>query len=158
MDELSLPIVGIDFANDDKSKSNRRFELMQCNRGDRLDLVPEPKNKFDEHAIAVFSPNGIQVGYLPSERAPYVGTRMRREPHAAIFQGMTEAVGFVRIRFGGGAPTLPAEAAAARPSSVEEDVDQDGGLRLTRQRRDGVFDDQFDDDRDRRIEGFDWGA
>lgn len=158
MDELSLPIVGIDFANADKAKTNRRFELMQCDRGNRLDLIPEPKNKFDEHAIAVFSANGIQVGYLPSDRAPYIGTRMRREPCAAIFQGMTEAVGFVRIRFGGDAPTLPDETAITGLAQVIEEVDEDGGLRLTRKPKTGAFDDQFDDDRDHWIEGFDWGA
>ena len=33
MDELSLAIVGIDYPNDDKSKSNRRMELMLTTPG-----------------------------------------------------------------------------------------------------------------------------
>ena len=58
MDELTLAVVGIDFANTDKSKSNRRFELMACNPGDRVELVLEPQNKHDENAVAVFSVRG----------------------------------------------------------------------------------------------------
>lgn len=150
MDELTLAVVGIDFANDDKSKSNRRFELMACNPGDRIDLLPEPKNEHDKNAVAVFSAGGIQVGYLTAERAPYIGGRMKREPYIAVFQGLVESAGYIRIRFGGGAPTLPTAAPPSPPAQVYQDVDDQGDVRITRQSIDHGF---YPDP-----EGPEWGA
>jgi hypothetical protein len=76
--------------------------------GEPVELVPEPKNKYDSNAIAVISPRGGQIGYLSAERAPYIGGRMSRgEDAVAIFQGMGGGSALVRVRFGGGGPTLP---------------------------------------------------
>jgi hypothetical protein len=47
MTELSLAVVGIDFPNPDKSRSNRRFEIALCRPGDPVELRPEPKNPAD---------------------------------------------------------------------------------------------------------------
>jgi hypothetical protein len=44
MDELTTSIVGIDFPNEDKSKSNRRMECMLCAPGDVVELRLEPTN------------------------------------------------------------------------------------------------------------------
>lgn len=107
MDELTLSVVGIDFPNADRSRSNRRMELLLCAPGDPVDLRREPKNPHDANAVAVFSSRGVQVGYLSAERAPLIGRRMQQEEHAAIFQGLVGSMGYVRIRFGGGLPTLP---------------------------------------------------
>lgn len=83
--------------------------------GAPIELVPEPKNKHDSNAVAVFSSQGVQLGYLNAERAPYIGGRMSRgEDVVAIFQGMDGGSAFVRVRFGGGAPTLPQASAPAR--------------------------------------------
>lgn len=150
MDELTLAVVGIDFANTDKSKSNRRFELMACNPGDRVELVLEPQNKHDENAVAVFSASGIQVGYLTSLRAPFIGGRMKREPYIAVFQGLVESAGYIRIRFGGGMPTLPAAVPSPPPAQVYQDVDDQGEVRITRQSIDHGF---YPDP-----EGPEWGA
>ncbi len=107
MQELTLAVVGIDFPNADGS--NRRSEAMMTLPGDPVELLPEPKNKHDSNAIAVVSPRGIQLGYINAERAPYIGGRMSRgEDVAAIFQGLDGASAFIRVRFGGGVPTLPA--------------------------------------------------
>ena len=38
MDELTTSIVGIDFPNEDKTKSNRRMECMMCAPGDPVEL------------------------------------------------------------------------------------------------------------------------
>ena len=38
--ELSLAVVGIDFPNPDKSRSNRRFEIALCRPGDPVELGP----------------------------------------------------------------------------------------------------------------------
>lgn len=149
MNELTLPIVGIAFDNDDSSKSNRRFELKLLDPGARLDLVPEPKNAFDRNAIAVFSPNAIQVGYLPADRAAWVGMRMEREGYVALFQGLSDHYGFVRIRFGGEAPTLPVPKAAA-PANIIQDIDEQGEPRVIRQ---DIPDDFYPD-----TDGPEWGA
>jgi hypothetical protein len=116
MDELTLAVVGIDFPNTDKSKSNRRMELMLCVPGDPVDLRREPKNPHDANAVAVFSGRGVQMGYLSAERAPLIGRRMQQEEHLAVFQALTGSMGYVRIRFGGGAPTLPAPGDAETPA------------------------------------------
>ncbi len=50
MDELTTSIVGIDFPNEDASKSNRRMECMMCAPGDLVELRFEPMNPFDENA------------------------------------------------------------------------------------------------------------
>ena len=50
MDELTTSIVGIDFPNEDKSKSNRRMECMLCAPGDAVELRLEPTNPFDDNA------------------------------------------------------------------------------------------------------------
>jgi hypothetical protein len=117
MQELTLAVVGIDFPNGDGS--NRRSEAMMTLPGEPVALSPEPKNKHDSNAIAVISPRGVQIGYLSAERAPYIGGRMSRgEDLEAIFQGVDGGLAFIRVRFGGGAPTLPTTAREASPASV----------------------------------------
>jgi hypothetical protein len=123
MKELTLAVVGIDHPNADKARTNRRSELMMTIPGDRVDLRPEPRNPHDSHAIGVWSARGVQVGYLTAERAPWIGGRMNAgEEVEAIFQGLAGAAGYIRVRFGGGAPTLPAgEPRIARPTPSGED-------------------------------------
>jgi hypothetical protein len=106
MRELTLAVVGIDFPNADGS--NRRSEAMMTLPGTPVSLVPEPRNSHDANAVAVIGSRGVQIGYLSAERAPYVGGRLRRgEAVTAIFQGMDRGAAFIRVRFGGGIPTLP---------------------------------------------------
>lgn len=107
MRQQSLAIVGIDYPN--KRGPGRRFELEICAPGEPIDLVPEPKNQFDEHAIAVFSCRGIQLGYLKSERAVFIGTLWRQgHTTTAIFQALDTTCGWLRVAFDGQMPTLPA--------------------------------------------------
>jgi hypothetical protein len=75
VDERSLAVVGIGFANADRG--NLMFELLLCIRGEPVELRPEPKNKHDRRAIAVFSKRGIPIGYITAERAPLIGQRLR---------------------------------------------------------------------------------
>jgi hypothetical protein len=107
MDELTTSIVGIDFPNDDKSKSNRRMECMLCAPGDPVELRPEPKNPFDSNAVAIWSERGVQLGYVSAERAPLIGKRMGQDEVTAVFQAIHGSGAYIRIRFGGGLPTLP---------------------------------------------------
>lgn len=116
MDELTLNVVGIDFPNADKSRSNRRMELLLCKPGEPVALRREPMNPHDANAVAVFSMRGVQMGYLSAERAPFIGRRMQQEPYEIIFQALTGSLAYVRIRFGGGSPTLPEPADSPPPS------------------------------------------
>jgi hypothetical protein len=88
MDELTTSVVGIDFPNEDKSKSNRRMECMLCAPGDVVELRLEPKNPFDANAVAIFSDRGTQLGYVSAERAPLIGKRMKEDDATAVFQAM----------------------------------------------------------------------
>lgn len=125
MQELTLTVVGIDFPNADGS--NRRSEALMTVPGEAVALLPEPKNRHDGNAIAVIGPRGVQIGYLSAERAPYIGGRMGRgEGVAAIFQGIDGAVGYVRVRFGGGVPTLPSPSPSHQPPAVRAPHDPDG--------------------------------
>jgi hypothetical protein len=108
MDELTTSIVGIDFPNEDKSKSNRRMECMLCAPGDAVELRLEPTNPYDENAVAIFSERGTQLGYVSAERAPLIGKRMKEGETIAVFQAMHGSGAYIGIRFGGGVPTLPA--------------------------------------------------
>ena len=128
MDEMTLAVVGIDFPNEDKARSNRRFELLASARGEPVSLRPEPRNRHDPNAVAVFSARDVQVGYLSAERAPLIGGRIRRgEEVQAVFQGIAGSVAYIRVRFGGGAPTLP-PVVEDPPQPIEDDFypDPDG--------------------------------
>lgn len=108
MRELTLPIVGINHPNADKAKTNRRSELMLLGVASPLELRLEPDNPHDPRAIGVWSPSGIQVGYVGAERAQWLGGKIRDgEEVQVILQGVATHVGWMRVRIGGGAPTLP---------------------------------------------------
>ena len=116
-DELTLTVVGIDVPNPDKSKSNRRMELLLCPPGEPIEMLLAPKNPHDPNAIAVWSARGVQVGYVSAERAPWIGGRIRAgEEYEAIFQALHGDAAYVRIRFGGGMPTLPPSISTVPPS------------------------------------------
>lgn len=104
--ELSARVVGVDHLND--NGSNRRFEIMLCAPGDPVELRPEPKNKADPHAIAVFNKQGGQMGYLTAERAPWIGSIINSGREViAVFQEQARWGANIRIAFDGIWPTLP---------------------------------------------------
>lgn len=136
--ELSLAVVGLQFANSDRGKGNRRFEALLCKPGEPVELRPEPRNPADPRAVAVFSSRGVQLGYLTAERAPWIGAKIRAgvELHA-VFQELGQGIAIIRVSLGGGRPTLP-------------DVRGDGTL----VEEEGRADDDFQPD----PEGPEWGA
>lgn len=105
IEEQTLAVVGIPYLNADGS--SRLFELRLCSPGDPIELRPEPKNKHDPHAIGVWRTGGGQLGYLTFERAGWIGRRLQAEDSVAVFQGAVGSAAYIRVRFGGGAPTLP---------------------------------------------------
>jgi hypothetical protein len=120
MQQASLAIVGIDYPN--KRGPGRRFELEMCSPGEPIELLPEPKNPYDEHAIAVISCRGVQLGYLKSERAVWVGTLVRQGHSVrAVFQGSTATAGWVRIAWDGDEPVLPAQPSKVTASEFYPD-------------------------------------
>ena len=125
MRPLTVAIVGADYPNKRKRGPTRRFELAICQRGEPIDLRPEPDNPADEHAIAVFSCRGLQLGYLPSERAVLVGKLMREGCDVvAVFQEHAPFGGYARLAFDGAAPELPPlSVRAPQPPSVGEGAD-----------------------------------
>lgn len=129
MRELTLAVVGIDHLNGDKARTNRRSELMLLPVGVEMELRLEPKNRADPHAVAVYSPSGLQVGYLTAERAPWIGAKIRNgEIVIAIFQGIEGAAGYLRVAIGGQQPTLPvvSEMQTAATVSQFDEANDDG--------------------------------
>ena len=88
--------------------------------GAPIELRPEPKNKHDPCAVAVIAPSGICIGYLSAERCGSIrGKIVVGDEVPAIFQEEQPPFAVIRIRLGGGAPTLPAP--VAQPPADEPD-------------------------------------
>lgn len=120
---LSLAVVGANFPN--AKGPSRRFGISLCEPGTLIELRLEPKNSHDEHAVAVYGPDEIQLGYLTAERAPWIGGMMRagREVQVA-FQVATEFGAYVRAAFDGAEPVLPArEDRESRQDAADHDPD-----------------------------------
>lgn len=101
----------------------RRYAVELLAPGDPVELRREPKNPADPNAIAVFSPVGVQLGYIPAERAPYIGMMMSRGAVTAVFQGQSEHGAWLRIAFGDDEPVLPPARQASRPIGNPIDLD-----------------------------------
>ncbi len=105
--QITLPIVGTQFPNKSPKEPTRQFALELVEPGDPVTLRLDPANPHDEHAIEVRNSRDMMMGYIPANRAVYVGMQIRRGSAAAIFQGRTDRGGFIRIAFDGEAPVLP---------------------------------------------------
>jgi hypothetical protein len=121
--QLSVLVVGL--AHPNSNGSNRKFEALTCAPGDRVHLVREPKNKADPHAVAVYSPRGVQLGYVTAERAPWIGALIGRgEEVSAIFQSLGSTTAVIRVAIGGGEPVLPAPTSSAEPSAPSVQLEE----------------------------------
>lgn len=120
MRQMSLAIVGVDYPN--KRGPGRRFELALCGPGEPIELRPEPKNPHDEHAVAVYSCRGVQLGYLTAERAPWIGGMLKQgQEVAAVYQGVGSTSAWARVAFDGEVPTLPERALTGESGDDGED-------------------------------------
>ena len=127
MRSLSVSIVGAPYPN--KDGSNRASEIKFTTPGEVLELRPEPRNPHDEHAIAVFSPRGAQIGYISSERAVLVGSWLRTgQEVVALFQQETPWGAMARVGLGGAPDLPPPVAIAAPPPPLGQGVDEDPGF------------------------------
>lgn len=108
---MSLAVVGADYENQDKRRTNRRFEILLCKPGDPVELRAEPDNPADEHAVAVFSERGIQIGYISSQRAVLISKFMRDGLDArAVFQVQAPFGAYIRATFDGSDPVVDLDA------------------------------------------------
>jgi hypothetical protein len=112
---MSVAVVGVPY------DPKRGFEVRLCRPGDPVQLQPEPKNKHDGNAVAVYSERGAQLGYLPAERAPWISKLIRQGREVrAIFQAQTPFGAWVRVAFDGEQPTLP-------PDRTVPPIEPEGG-------------------------------
>lgn len=90
-------------------------------------MRPEPSNPADEWAVAVYDERDIQIGYLSSQRAPYISKMLTMGRNlTAIFQGRAEWGAVIRVAFDGEVPKLPTF--AGRLDVEREVVDEDPGF------------------------------
>ncbi|MCY1672136.1 HIRAN domain-containing protein [Novosphingobium sp. SL115] len=124
---LSLAVVGADYDNEDKARSNRRFEIALCRPGDPIELVPDPKNKADSSAVAVLSERGIQIGYVTAERCGRIGALIRSGHELrAVFQQAAPYGCVIRVAFDGELPVVDLAAQPIRPRpELAEGADPD---------------------------------
>ena len=103
---LSVAVVGAAFPT--KKGPTRHFAIALCKPGDAVELRLEPKNPADERAIAVFNAQGMQMGYLPAERAAWInGMLLNGRVIEAVFQESTPWGAVIRVAFDGEKPFLP---------------------------------------------------
>lgn len=105
MRALTVPIRGITHPN--KRGPTRAFGIKLCAPGDLLELRPEPKNRHDGNAIAIYERGGIQLGYVPADKCQWFHSAMSRGVEiVAVFQEANEHGAFVRVGFDH-TPALP---------------------------------------------------
>lgn len=127
---MSLAVVGVEYPNRDKAKSNRRFEIALCKPGDPVVLVPEPKNPADPNAVAVFSDRGTQLGYVTAERCGRIGALIREGREVeAVFQQAAPYGCVIRVAFDGALPIVDANTKPIiRQPETTEGADPDFGF------------------------------
>lgn len=119
MRAITIPIKGADHPN--KRGPARRFGIALCKPGDPVELRPEPNNPVDPQAVAIYEPGGIQLGYVPAEKAQWFRSMMSRgESLVAIFQQVTREGGLVRVGLDGERPDLPPQREASRDRFDED--------------------------------------
>lgn len=102
----SLAVVGIRHLN--SNGSNRASEVLMCAPGELVELRPEPKNKFDDLAIAVFSARGVQIGYVPADRCARMHQIIAQGHEVtAVFQHAGTHNAWIRVCYDGDPPRLP---------------------------------------------------
>jgi hypothetical protein len=124
IDELTIACVGALHANPKrrgKPTGSREMEIMFTERGHTVDLRPEPENKADHYAIAVYAKTGIQIGYVSADRTLLIHRAWHdaRDVHA-VFQERTPWGAWIRVAFDR-EPMLPPE--SERPPTLQVSSD-----------------------------------
>lgn len=124
IDELTIACVGARHPNPRRKgqpTGNRETEIMFAARGEAVVLRPEPDNKHDENAIAVYSPQGVQMGYVSAERTLLIRRAWGEARDVrAVFQERTPWGAWIRIGFDRD-PVVPPE--SERSPTVQASAD-----------------------------------
>jgi len=111
--DFSLPARGERFDNEDGT--SRQAELARCRPGEPVRLVRQPENPHDPAAVAIISARGVQLGYIPADRAVWIGSKIDRgydvrviveRVKGAHLSGATLGL-VIRINMEGDDPELP---------------------------------------------------
>lgn len=121
-------VVGADYPNPDGS--NRRMEVILCKPGEMVELRPEPHNRHDSRAVAVFSMRGVQLGYLTAERCGRIGSLIASGIEIqAVFQRPAPFGAWIRVAFNGDVPAVEADPTPDdRVQERRADFDHDPGF------------------------------
>ncbi len=120
---MSFAVVGAAHANADGS--NRQFEILLCHPGEPVTLSPEPQNKHDPNAIAVFSSRDVQIGYISADRAQQFREQLRGDQTRAVFQRRANFGAWVRVGFDGRDPHLTSAMLADPVEKADAPFDED---------------------------------
>ena len=124
VEELTIACVGAKHANPKRKgqpTGSREMEIMFTERGQPVELRPEPGNKADANAIAVFARTGIQLGYVSADRTSLIHHAWHDARDVlAIFQQRTPWGAWIRVAFDR-VPTLPPETAQQATVSAARD-------------------------------------
>ncbi len=115
-DELSLAVVGARFDNQAQGKpTGSQTEILLCEPGEKVTLVPEPANRHDRNAIAVFSSREVRSATLsPIGRCIIHKAWEAAREVRAIFQEAIVGGAAIRVAFDRD-PVLPLVKIADQP-------------------------------------------
>jgi HIRAN domain-containing protein len=68
------------------------YDISHCLDGDRVELVPEPTNEYDPHAIRIDAMTGETLGYVPADYAAVMDAREWSAVIAAVLPHPTTGV------------------------------------------------------------------
>ena len=76
-------LAGVTYSNEGANTESRQRIIHDLSRrglldpGQKLELRPDPQNRFDHQAVAVFGPDGRQLGFLPKEVAHRIFAKLQ---------------------------------------------------------------------------------
>lgn len=87
-------LVGVRGESHNNSDGSSRQEIIKTmRRGDAVSLKADPMNEFDRWAVAVFTRDGKQIGFLPSD-ARDASVLLKGEPFTAVVEKITGGTNF----------------------------------------------------------------
>ena len=93
MAQFPLRVRGVSFANPDGTFRQEIIKALKV--GERVNLVADPLNPHDRWAVGVFTIDGQQIGFLPSNHGDAM-TLLRGEPMEAVVKMLTGGTDWFR--------------------------------------------------------------
>lgn len=133
-------LVGCTFRNEGENTESRQSIISDLFRrgmltfGQELRLVPEPNNRYDSHAVAVFGPDGRQLGYLGRDLAYDVFVSIQSgKKYSAYVESVNGGNGYsygISMRVEEYKEVIPKPIAPPKPQYSEEQANADYQLAL----------------------------